>query len=193
MNFIQITDNVLTKLECETCILDFERSKENHKFGIISSETNDENVKKSTDLYLSFSEQNNINDIILPKLIDQLKKYRKSFNSFDYILDWTLCSSYNFQRYFPKEGYYSWHSELHYIGTPPNPLYSTRVLAWMFYLNDVDDGGTEFMNQKETIEAKCGRCVIWPAFWTHTHRGQISHTKTKYIVTGWCNHIIELY
>ena len=34
-------------------------------------------------------------------------------------------------------------------------------------------------------EAKEGRLVIWPAYWTHFHKSQVSKTTTKYILTGW--------
>ena len=65
-----------------------------------------------------------------------------------------------------------------------------RVLAWMFYLNTVtDDGGTYFDNYDLTLNAVEGRCVIWPAYWTHMHRGIVSKTESKYIVTGWFSFI----
>ena len=55
----------------------------------------------------------------------------------------------------------------------------------MTYLNDVPDGGTEFLYQNLTTKAIKGNTVIWPATWTHTHRGQISQTHEKIIITGW--------
>jgi hypothetical protein len=30
-----------------------------------------------------------------------------------------------------------------------------------------------------------GLTLIWPAIWTHPHRGVVSPTQTKYIATGW--------
>ena len=56
-------------------------------------------------------------------------------------------------------------------------------MAWMFYLNDAKSG-TEFANYP-TINAKMGRCVIWPSFWTHLHKGVIPNRGIKYIATGW--------
>ena len=56
-------------------------------------------------------------------------------------------------------------------------------MAWMFYLNDAKSG-TEFMHFP-TINARRGRLVIWPAFWTHTHKGVIPNKGVKYIITGW--------
>ena len=58
------------------------------------------------------------------------------------------------------------------------------MLAWMVYLNDASSG-TEFPYQNMTIQAKTGRTVIWPAAWTHPHRGVIPNVGVKYIATGW--------
>jgi len=59
----------------------------------------------------------------------------------------------------------------------------------MTYLNDVDEGGTEFKNQKIKLPARKGLTTIWPTDWTHTHRGVISKTQDKYIITGWFNYV----
>ena len=40
----------------------------------------------------------------------------------------------------------------------------------------------------ETMEAITGRIAIWPAAWTHVHKGQISEIEEKYIATGWFNY-----
>ncbi len=65
---------------------------------------------------------------------------------------------------------------------------STRHLVFMTYLNDVTDKGeTEFMHQKMAVQPRKGLTVIWPADWTHTHRGVPSPSQDKYIATGWYN------
>ena len=62
---------------------------------------------------------------------------------------------------------------------------TTRMLTWMTYLNDVTDGGgTQFLYQKHTFEAKKGRTLLWPSDFTHTHAGVVSETQHKYIITG---------
>ena len=61
-----------------------------------------------------------------------------------------------------------------------------RVLVWMFFLNTVTDGGgTYFSSYDLTVDAVEGRLVIWPAYWTHCHKGIVSKSQTKYIATGW--------
>ncbi len=95
-------------------------------------------------------------------------------------LPFGLYAPYNIQYYPIGGGFKKWHCE--------DSGNRRRCLAWMTYLNNVEDGGTEFKHQKLTTPAKKGLTLFWPSPWTHTHRGQISQTKEKYIVTGWYNY-----
>ena len=61
-----------------------------------------------------------------------------------------------------------------------------RWVAWMVYLNDVEEGGeTEFLYQSLRIKPKKGMAVIWPGTYTHLHRGNPPLKGDKYILTGW--------
>ena len=90
----------------------------------------------------------------------------------------------NAQRYTAGNGGYPyWHSEV-FPQTPHNDALH-RVLLFMYYLNDVEEGGeTEFYYQNRTIKPKAGRMVIAPAYFTHTHRGAIPRSNDKYILTS---------
>tara|TARA_B100000035_G_scaffold138276_1_gene117860 strand:+ start:1313 stop:1909 length:597 start_codon:yes stop_codon:yes gene_type:complete len=91
----------------------------------------------------------------------------------------------NIQFYKPGEAFHGWHFER---GSSDFPACG-RHLVWMTYLNDVDDGGgTEFFYQEKVTTARKGKTVIWPADWTHTHKGEVSNTEHKYIITGWLNY-----
>ena len=77
-------------------------------------------------------------------------------------------------------GYHVWHCEHGSIET------SRRLLAWTLYLNDVEEGGeTEYLYQHLRVKPKQGTLVIWPAGFTHVHRGNPPLSNTKYIFTGW--------
>ena len=43
-------------------------------------------------------------------------------------------------------------------------------------------------DKKLTIPAIKGLTLIWPPWWTHTHKGQIAEEHEKMIVTGWYSH-----
>ncbi|MCF6456421.1 2OG-Fe(II) oxygenase [Pseudoalteromonas sp. MMG024] len=81
-------------------------------------------------------------------------------------------------------GYPYWHSEVYPQKGHNDSLH--RILLFMFYLNDVEEGGeTEFYYQNKMIKPKQGSMVIAPAYFTHTHRGCIPVSNDKYIVTSW--------
>jgi len=93
----------------------------------------------------------------------------------------------NLQKYNKaKGGYHHWHSE--YYPHPHDPQNTSlhRNLLWMYYLNDVQEGGgTSFYYQNKTISPKAGTLVIAPAGFTHTHRGEVPISNDKYILTSW--------
>ena len=61
-----------------------------------------------------------------------------------------------------------------------------RVLSWILYLNDVEEGGeTEFLYQSMRFKPKAGTFILFPAHFTHTHRGNPPLSGVKYIATGW--------
>ena len=98
------------------------------------------------------------------------------FKSFDqhYIREVKL------QKTNPEEGYHVWHCE---NGSHAS---TRRLLAYIVYLNDVEEGGeTEFLYYRRRVQAKRGRIALWPAGFTHTHRGNPPLSGTKYIATGW--------
>lgn len=87
------------------------------------------------------------------------------------------------QRTNPGGGYHIWHSE------QGNGRFAERVLVYMLYLNTLgeqDGGETEFLYQRLRLRPEEGTMLIWPAAFTHAHRGNtVLGDKSKYIVTGW--------
>lgn len=116
------------------------------------------------------------------KIRDVLNHYTQHVvYSKETIAAFQLDPTYNIQRYSPGNHYSVWHCENN--GEKP---YSNRHLAFMTYLNTVDEGGeTEFLYQNCKIKPKKGLTLIWPAYFTHTHRGLPAKTETKYVTTGW--------
>ena len=83
-----------------------------------------------------------------------------------------------------KGGYPYWHSEVYPQHGHNEALH--RVLLFMFYLNDVEEGGeTEFYYQQRKISPKQGSMVVAPGYFTHTHRGNKPISNDKYILTSW--------
>ncbi len=113
-----------------------------------------------------------------------LEDYLKIYKWCDESRAFDIKEPINLQYYKPGGGFKQWHSENNF-----GPKVAHRNLVFMTFLNDVPNGGTDFYYQRFTVPAIKGLTVIWPSTWTHTHKGEISETHEKYIITGWYNAI----
>ncbi len=97
------------------------------------------------------------------------------------------CHQFKLHRVKEGQGYHVWHYEND--GLPDS---CQRVLAWMTYLRVPEKGGeTEFLCQSKRIEPVVGRTLIWPAYFTHLHRGNPPLKGEKHYITGWFENGIE--
>ena len=180
-NFIGIYDDAISSTECDTII---KWSETNDWWrGSFGDDEIDFTMKKAWQISTNVIEPPYyVQDIIRKGLNNSIVIYKETYSDVNRGAGctWNVQSYYNIQKYDPGDGYYGLHCENDGIGS------RNRVLAWMFYLNTVTDkGGTYFSSYDKTIKAKKGRLVIWPAYWTHSHKGIPSPTQTKYIATGW--------
>jgi hypothetical protein len=112
-----------------------------------------------------------------------IESYCKKFKySHEVTNSWTATEDMILQYYETGGGFKVFHCE-------NDGFHVYRHLVFMTYLNDVPGGGTEFYYQNLTTPAIKGLTLIWPAAWTHTHKGQISKHNEKYIITGWLSFI----
>lgn len=105
----------------------------------------------------------------------------------DYLMRYSVLGKNKFLLYDVKikkirmgGGFHNWHYENSRLG------YCSRYFVVQAYLNDDFEGGeTEFLYLNKRINAKKGRVIIFPAGYTHTHRGNPPIGNTKYIITSW--------
>ena len=108
----------------------------------------------------------------------------KAFAEYSTVFSGANCPQYytslKMQKTPPGGGYHVWHCENSGVDS------SARCLVWILYLNDVHDGGeTEFLYQSQRIKPTAGTVIVWPAGFTHMHRGNPPLSEDKYILTGW--------
>ena len=187
-NFIEVYDNALTSDECKHIIDFMNVSVLTPGYVRVGNEKKvAKEIKESHEITMDVSARNTfpneVNNLINDVLYENTKKYVETHPQLLKLNRWSMIKKYNLQKYNPNEGYHALHCEVCGLKT------SNRILAWMFYLNTVKDGGTYFDNYDLTMDAVEGRLVIWPAYWTHFHKGIVSKTETKYIATGWSGFI----
>jgi len=163
---------------CDDLLKYFKSNKSKWKRGLLGTGL-DLEKKDSYDLSIDYNRYDEPFKQYRDGLHICLSNYIKKYSYVNNYEHFNIVDNYNIQYYPPKAGFKVWHFERSAFEN------RHRILTFMTYLNDVKDGGTEFLYQKLKIPAKKGLTLIWPVDFTHTHKGIVSKTNEKYIVTGW--------
>jgi hypothetical protein len=181
-NFIGIYNNVISKERCQDIINKMELHMDNNPSEIRNGKEQFPNGDVGRKDYQIFANKvfGNISREINGVLDECVKVYSDEFFVLKNI-NGIRSDDVKLQMTPPKGGYHVWHCEA------DCKLHGDRVLAWTLYLNDIPDGEgeTEFLWQGVRIKPKAGTLCIFPAAFTHTHRGNPVYSCNKYIATGW--------
>lgn len=188
-NFIGVYSNVYPEGYCQHLVSEFERLQNS---GAGANRIKSENAKRHVkdDYQIGFGAKahhtvdfdgKDIVDMFFDGLQQCYDEYVGKFSSLqEGKIRATVMKA---QRTDPGGGYHVWHGE------QGNGGHANRVLVYMLYLNTLDpsEGGeTEFLYQRERYSPTENTMILWPASYTHTHRGNtVLGQKAKYIVTGW--------
>lgn len=169
---------------CDELVNYFNFNKKYLKQGKVAKQNSlveeDKNIKDSFDLNVSSGNYDVVIGEYRKCLKNVLDNYLEKYKFCNDVYFFDIKESFNIQYYPIGGGFKKWHCE-----NTGDEVFLKRHLVFMTYLNDVEDGGTEFYYQGIKTKAEKGLTLIWPAIWTHTHRGAVSNTKEKIIVTGW--------
>ena len=168
---------------CDEIIEYFEKNTQKQYQGSTTSGLNLE-AKNRQDITLS------PNELILPENKIYKEYFEILFECYkDYNLQWPFLSGlvnhldigkFNIGKYMPGQHFQKTHCERSGLSS------LHRLFAFMTYLNNVEEGGSTYFNHYDlNIKPKKGLTLLWPAEWTHSHKGNILKSGIKYIITGW--------
>ena len=184
--FIYENDYALCPELCEEIIELFEHSSDKKDGSTIGGVN--KKVKDTTDLVISKTGKwANIYECLENELKYNIKKYKSQIdkyadNGYNLFDDKLEITPFMVQRYIQNEGKYVYHNDFDMDKT--KNMY--RIMTYIFYLNDVTEGGeTEYFGGEIRIKPKCGKLIFHPASWTFPHCGRMPISSNKYIITGW--------
>lgn len=168
---------------CEEIIKYFEKNKNKQSQGHTSDGIKLE-TKNRQDISLSPKElnfpENKIYKTYFKHLFECYEDYNLQWPFLAQIVKHLDIGKFNIGRYETGQHFQKVHCERCGL----NSLH--RLFAFMTYLNDVDDGGSTYFNHYDLdIKPRKGLTLIWPAEWTHSHKGNVLNSGVKYIITGW--------
>jgi len=183
-NFIQVYKKAFSDEFCNNAIEWFKIAEET---GITYNRQDNEDLKttrQDLSTFLPSLPLNHTNKEIINEFNNVFwgHCYKEYANQFDILKLFGEHKSYTMkiQRTKPGEGYHIWHAEA------DCKEHSNRLLTWTVYLNDEFEAGeTEFLYQHYRYKPSKGDVIIFPAAYTHTHRGNPPIGGDKYIITGW--------
>lgn len=187
-NYIGIYENVVDEAYCQKIIERFndieDRTGYTHQNGVDQFQSGSLGRRDNSIFFCEVSKDHAAN--IQKQVINCFNQYKQEYIG----LQETALASYacKVQRTNPSGGYHVWHSE---HGGSPDLM--RRAAVWILYLTSHEGSGeTEFLQQGVRVEPKAGRVVIWPAAYTHPHRGNPVYGGVKYIATGWFEHYHQM-
>ena len=168
---------------CDEIIADYENNKQKQTKGITGRGLGLE-FKDRSDISISPKElkiaKNKIYKIYFESLFECYKDYNTQWPFLETFVNHLEIGKFNIGRYMPGQHFQKIHCERAGLKS------LHRLFAFMTYLNDVEDGGSTYFNHYDLdIKPKKGLTLLWPAEWTHSHKGNVLNSGVKYIITGW--------
>jgi len=205
-NFMGIFPNAASKEYCERVITRFDYMHESQSTGRgkVWSRQDAEgisSIEKENDTYfigggngddLPFKKEDThlmMRDMPLLKEFNKIvwncyNKYIKKYGTMTTLAQHRISPTIRIQKYKPSQGYHLWHCEA------GDAFTGHRIIGTSLYLNTVKEGGeTEFLYQGVRIPPVQGTLIMFPASWTHTHRGNPPLKENKYHMTTWLSFI----
>jgi|TARA_R110000772_G_scaffold3031_2_gene11102 hypothetical protein len=191
-DFVFVKDRVFTPEFCNELIDLFEKRDDLVSVGEMAGGVNTE-VKNTTDLNLFMYDDlmDQYGNFILSKFNELTNEYVESLpyqNKFSGSQVFASSSEYTtcqLQKYVKNEGHYNaYHFET------DHPDNCCRAFVYIFYLNDVLEGGeTDMLYANTKVQPKQGRVVVHPAAFPFIHNGHMPVSHDKYILTSWLNYV----
>lgn len=180
--FVGIYENSFTKKECDNTIELFEKY---HKLNYTYSRPHGNFSKDDTSINVDPTIELDWNLEFISEFHNRFYNYIYPLYNYQYPILQNLgkhgLKYIKVQKTCPTQGYHTWHCEHN-----SSCITQNRILSWILYLNDVKEGGeTEFLYQSLRFKPKAGTFILFPAHFTHIHRGNPPLSDVKYIATGW--------
>ena len=184
-DFVGVFKGAFSPQFCENAIKTFENAK---TFGMVNNRQQNENIPRfikdsevlgiTADTETSFMHSLQLGEFNRVLWEQAFPVYTAKY---DIIKEFGDVSYYEvkIQKTEVGGGYHVWHQEI----SKQTPK---RLFLFILYLNDVAEGGeTELLYYPRRLKPEQGTLVIFPAGFTHTHRGNPPLTGARYILNGW--------
>ena len=192
VDLIRVYDNALDDYTCAYLIEHFEKSKRRHKKVSRNRTPNFTEYNLTRNIWREDRRTKKVYNDLLNKIDIHAQEYFNFVNHhFKYLFpDDIVYSRTVFPAYYGIEKF---RIKRYNVGV--NEAFNTHVdsmnlitcprfISFLWYLNDVEEGGQTLFHGKE-VKPKKGRLVIFPPLWLFPHMGTEPISNTKYIMSSY--------
>ena len=181
---------------CDTIINMFEY--EDTKYQGLTLGGVQKDIKNTTDFCIPKQNEkwHKIENFLYKELYSKIKKYTNTINeklnilsennynmNFSIFFDKSIFTdSFMIQKYEKNKGKYIYHNDFALHNEIDK---SYRVITFLWYLNNVEEGGETIFWNNYKIQPEKGKLLLFPCNWTYPHTGKMPISTDKYIITGW--------
>jgi prolyl 4-hydroxylase len=174
-DLIQVYPNVLDENVCEFLIDFFESNSDKQERVQNDKKPNFTQLNLTEHCKIS-TEVDNVHNFLISKVFEYKRKY------YEFVDDRCFPEKHNFEQFRIKkynpdgDDLFDTHVDVLDYDT------ARRFLSFIFYLNDVEQGGeTVFANLR--VKPEKGSLLMFPPMWMFPHRGDPPISNTKYILS----------
>jgi hypothetical protein len=174
---IKTYDGSLLPQTCKSLIDIFESNEDKHEFV--------DREKKPCFTQFNLTENSSLCKSLHDQLITKTRKYRDEYYEFvdeRVFPDQHAFEQFRIKRYNPG-GDERFDTHVDVIDHPT----ARRFLSFMWYLNDVDEGGLTVFDDL-SVKPQTGKLIIFPPLWMFPHRGEPPVSNPKYILSTYLHY-----
>jgi prolyl 4-hydroxylase len=188
--YIYINKRSLSPELCKDIIEIYEKTQNKHRATTLGGIN--ENILNAMQCYIDNITDKDwpvIHEFLQKELTQNVLKYMKTLddrigdgNKYKHITDDIIYNDFHINKYECKnEGKYEYHID-RYLS---KGMDQERHITFIWYLNDVTEGGETEMNGNIIIKPESGKLLLFPSTWTYPHCSRKTISNDKYVIVGW--------
>jgi hypothetical protein len=188
--YIYINKHSLSPEICKDIIEIYEKTQNKHRAGTLGG-INEDIFKAMQCGIDNITDPNwqTIHEFLQKELMQNVLKYMKTLddqigngNTYKHITDDIIYNNFHINMYECKnEGKYEYHIDRYLT----KGMDQERHITFIWYLNDVAEGGETEMKGNIRIKPESGKLLLFPSTWTYPHCSRKTISNDKYAIVGW--------
>jgi hypothetical protein len=188
--YIYINKHSLSPELCKDIIEIFEKTQNKHRATTLGGLNED--VLRAMQCYINDITDKDwptIHEFLKQELLNNLKTYAKMLdnqigdgNAYQHFKEDIIYDNFHINKYECKnEGKYEYHIDSYLT----KGIDQERQITFIWYLNDVAEGGETEMKGNIRIKPESGKLLLFPSTWTYPHCSRKTISNDKYVIVGW--------